>query len=135
MATRSNHKLSFKFFGPYKVLQRIGAVAYKLELPPASRIHPIIHVSQLKKHVPPSSQVLPELHSISPTDVPVQILAHTLRRRGGYTQHMIKVRWSNQPAALETWESEAHLRQCFPRAPAWGQAAVQAEGNVTTTGY
>jgi len=54
VAPRSNQKLSFWFYGPFRVLARVGKVAYKLELPPACRIHPVIHVSQLKLHVPPS---------------------------------------------------------------------------------
>jgi hypothetical protein len=46
---KKDNKLVSKFDGPYKVLQRIGSRAYKLELPPSSCVHPIFHVYFLKK--------------------------------------------------------------------------------------
>jgi hypothetical protein len=49
VARRSTQKLGFKFFGPYQILSRVGNVSYKLKLPDSSCIHPVIHVSQLKK--------------------------------------------------------------------------------------
>ena len=46
---KKDNKLSPKYYGPYKVLQEISTMAYKLDLPAASRVHPIFHVSFLKK--------------------------------------------------------------------------------------
>nr|XP_009794039.1 PREDICTED: uncharacterized protein LOC104240843 [Nicotiana sylvestris] len=52
-------KLSPKFIGPYEILDRVGVVAYHLELPPElSFIHPVFHVSMLRKCISYSSQVL-----------------------------------------------------------------------------
>nr|GEW75978.1 reverse transcriptase domain-containing protein [Tanacetum cinerariifolium] len=43
-------KLNPRYVGPFKVLEKVGAVAYKLELPQElSRVHNIFHVSNLKK--------------------------------------------------------------------------------------
>ena len=41
---KKDNKLSPKYYGPYKVLQNIGTMAYKFELPTSSRVHPIFHV-------------------------------------------------------------------------------------------
>lgn len=47
---RSSQKLSKQYFGPFKVLHRVGAVAYKLELLSTSHIHLVVHVSQLRAY-------------------------------------------------------------------------------------
>jgi len=49
VALRKNQKLSMRYFGPFKIIQRIGPVAYKLELPLTTKIHPVFHISVLKK--------------------------------------------------------------------------------------
>ena len=61
---KKDNKLSPKYYSPYKVLQKIGTMAYKLELHVASRLHPVFHVSCLKKVIGDKLSVqtiLPEL--------------------------------------------------------------------------
>ena len=51
LAKKRNEKLSPRFYGPYQIKKQIGLVAFELDLPPASKIHPVFHASLLKKAV------------------------------------------------------------------------------------
>ena len=78
VAPRAHHKLIFKFYGPFLVLERIGSSAYRLKLPPGRKIHPVLHVSQLKKALGPNCQVQTDLPS---PDTQFAVPYHVLQRR------------------------------------------------------
>lgn len=130
LAARANQKLSFKFFGPFPVLAKIGVVAYKLKLPPSSSIHPIFHVSQLKKAVgdQPVSADLPG------DDVMFQVPEQILERRmttGDRPVVQGLIKWTGMPSSLATWEDLEALRRRFPHASTWGQVESQEGENVS----
>ena len=61
---KKDNTLSSKCYGPYKVFQKICTMAYKLELHASSRVHPVFHVSCLKKVIGenlPVQTIFPEL--------------------------------------------------------------------------
>ena len=105
VAPRAHHKLLFKYYGPFPVLERIGATAYRLQLPPKSHIHPVIHVSQLKKALGEHCQVEAAL---PPTDailsVPIRVLQRRFRRVGDIAVPQGLIQWSGQTEDLATWE-------------------------------
>jgi hypothetical protein len=101
VAPRANHKLSFKYFGPFTVLQRVGSVAYKLELPAEYSVHPVFHISLLKKAVSPIHQISSTLpDSSATTQIPVQVPDARTISRGGTSIPQVRVRWSGCDDAL-----------------------------------
>ena len=51
LKSHGHHKLTPKFYGPYHIIKLISPVSYKIVLPTTSKIHPVFHVSCLKKVV------------------------------------------------------------------------------------
>lgn len=96
VVTRANRKLAFRFYGPFQILARVGEVAYKLALPATSLIHPVIHVSQLKKALAPSESVQSSLPvfqiDYNKQPVPSQILDRRFVRKGSKMVEQLQVR-------------------------------------------
>lgn len=133
LAMRANSKLAFRYFGPFQVDQKIGDRSYRLQLPPKSRLHPVFHVSLLRKGAPPGPvhQELPAIDDASPhLQVPEQVLQTRQVQRRRKTLEQVLIKWTTLPASLATWENVEELKTRFPRAPAWGQAAGKGGGNV-----
>jgi len=134
VASRPFPKLALKYYGPFAVLERVGAAAYKLALPPDSLIHPTFHVSQLKPFRPDFTPVyssLPssvDLHSVELE--PEQVLARWLVKKGNAVIPQVLIKWSKLPEASSTWEDYNVVKERFPVALAWGPASSSAGGDV-----
>jgi hypothetical protein len=111
-------KLHSKYYGPFKVLQRIGQVAYKLLLPDGCSIHPVFHVSQLKKHI--GNKVVPQHHlPLTDNEGNIKMQSESLlnrrlipRNNELVVQWLIK--WVNLPEEAATWEDADFIRSIFP---------------------
>jgi hypothetical protein len=110
-------KLAPKFYGPYTVLKRVGQVAYQLALPSDSKLHPIFHVSCLKKVIGTKCQIqtnLPELAEEGSIWLqPQAVLDQRECRLHQRTIKEVLIQWKNTTLADATWEPATILQQ-FP---------------------
>ena len=110
-------KLAAKYFGPYKVIEQIGAMTYKLQLPLSAKIHPVFHVSQLKKHIgkAPSQSQLPLLDTNGVlAKESIAILDRRMNKRKGRLITEVLIQWSNCFPEDATWECLFELQEKFP---------------------
>jgi hypothetical protein len=115
-------KLSSRFIGPFKIVERRGEVAYQLELPAQlSGVHDVFHVSQLKKC---TSEVRIELvlledietgKDLTYKEYPVKILDTSERATRSKVIRICKVQWSHHTEEEATWEREDELKEGFPQ--------------------
>lgn len=110
-----SQKLAHRFYGPFRILRRIGQVAYELELPPSSHIHLVFHISLLKQcHGVPATQIAPLVpmqDSTEQEDGPLQILG----RRSALTEKEVEEEFlvvkEGQPKSEAKWVLKSTLQQ------------------------
>ncbi|GKF16792.1 putative reverse transcriptase domain-containing protein [Tanacetum coccineum] len=127
-------KLNPRYVGPFKVLEKVGEVACKLELPEElNRVHNTFHVSNLKKfHAnEPLAVPLDGLHlddKLHFVEEPVEIVDREVKRLKRSRIPLFKVRWNSKRGPEFTWEREDQFQKKYPHlftktAPASGAAS------------
>nr|GFB08073.1 putative reverse transcriptase domain-containing protein [Tanacetum cinerariifolium] len=113
-------KLNPRYVGPFKVLEKVGDVAYKLDLSEElSRVHNTYHVSNLKKcHADePLAVPLDGLHfddKLHFVEEPVEIIDREVKRLNRSRIPLVKVRWNSKRGPEFTWEREDQFRKKYP---------------------
>ncbi|KAJ9565813.1 hypothetical protein OSB04_001779 [Centaurea solstitialis] len=117
---RKRGKLGPRFIGPFKVIARVGKVAYRLELPPElSQIHNTFHVSQLRKcladeaaHIPIDDIQVDE--RLNYVERPIAVLERKTKTLRNKEIGLVKVQWEHRKGSEWTWEPEAEMRASYP---------------------
>lgn len=115
MTKQGMHNLQPCYFGPFKVLEKVGPVAYRLDHPDTTFIHPIIYVSQIKLargelgHIIP----LPKEFTRSTRRVIHSVLARKMVYRGNKAGTKLLIHWEGQAEEEVTCEFIDDLRRRF----------------------
>ncbi|XP_071901037.1 uncharacterized protein [Coffea arabica] len=113
-------KLKPRFVGPFPILQRVGKVAYRLELPPSlSRIHDVFHVSMLKKYYPDPTHIVPPKEieidkSLTYEERPMRVLDRKVKELRNKQIPLVKILWKNHGVEEATWEMEEEMKKKYP---------------------
>ena len=114
-------KLNPRYIRPFEIVDGIGPVAYRLDLPEEfSRVHNVFHISMLPKYIPDPSHVLetPEIElkdDLSYEEQPVQILGRKEKELRNTIISLVKVLWRNQLVEEATWKREDKMQSQYPR--------------------
>ena len=113
-------KLKPRYIGPFEILERIGAVAYRLALPPdLSAVHNVFHISMLKKYVPDPSHVIDfeELkvgENLMYEEKPIAILGKKIHKLRNREIPLVLVQWVRHGREEATWEREEEILAKYP---------------------
>nr|GEX22355.1 putative reverse transcriptase domain-containing protein [Tanacetum cinerariifolium] len=113
-------KLNPRYVGPFKVLAKVGKVAYRLELPQElSRVHHTFQVSNLKKCYANEPLVMPleGIHiddKLQFVEEPIEIMEREIKRLKRSRIPLIKVRWNSRRGPEFTWEREDSFKKKYP---------------------
>nr|GFC12206.1 putative reverse transcriptase domain-containing protein [Tanacetum cinerariifolium] len=117
---RQTGKLKPRYIGPFKILAKVGTVAYRLELPEQlSRVHSTFHVLKLKKCMADEPLAIP-LDEIQIDDKlnfieePVEIMDREVKRLKQSRILIVNVRWNNKRCPEFTWEREDQMQKKYP---------------------
>ena len=131
---KKDNKLSPKYHGRYKVLQKIGSMAYKLELPASSWVHLVFHVSCLKKVIGENLPVKTifiehnkERKLILEPEAATETRTRQLRN-WSILEYLIK--WKNLPMKDPTWEDENFIKNDVELLNCQGKYFFEGEGHV-----
>jgi hypothetical protein len=122
LGLRNTLKLSSKWYGPFLILQKVGSVAYRLQLPPDAQLHNVFHVNQLKKHLGKHAVPNPKLPLVTP-DGKIKVAPQAVlqrrqipRRAGNYDVAVPQwlIHWENMSAEEATGEDAAFITATFP---------------------
>ena len=117
---RKRGKLSPRYIRPFEVLERVGAVAYLLALPPSlSSVHEVFHVSMLQKYTPNPTHIVDWGELVVDADGtfkegPLRIMDSREQFLRGKTVRLVKVLWQYRGVEEATWECEDIVRANYP---------------------
>ncbi|GKC98417.1 hypothetical protein Tco_1168692 [Tanacetum coccineum] len=112
-------KLNPRYIEPFKIIAKVGTVAYHLELPDKlSRVHSMFHVSKLKKFMADEPLAIP-LDAIQVDDKlnfieePIEIMDREVKRLKQSRIPIVKVRWNSKRGPEFTWEREDQMQKKY----------------------
>ena len=113
-------KLNPRYVGPFKIIRRIGPVAYQLQLPEEmAGIHDVFHVCNLKKCLADESLVIPlqdiEVNEkLKFVEKPIQIEDRKIKNLKRKRLVLVKVKWESKRGPEYTWELESEMKRKYP---------------------
>lgn len=112
LAVRKHLKLSARYYGPYQVLKKIGAVAYKLSLAPNVQLHSVFCISLFKEKVGERIQInqkLPSFYQEAAIIAPEKVLKFRVILRDGKRVPQGLIKWLNLSDEEATWEDKSFI--------------------------